>query len=297
MTPYDPMRSFIEVVRTGSVSAAAVRLGITQPAVSGHIRVLEGQLGHALFERVARGMVPTRLAQDLMRQIAAQMDQLDAAYAGLRTRSTQLGGIVRIVAPAPFARARLAPAIAALEKAGLTIELQVGGQNVIYDLLLTGAVDLAITASLPSSTELGWCRVAVERLIAVASPRWVDDSLRGLIDLAEARLHKPLAYDADLPLIRTVLVQADPDANLPEAGLVAGDLSLLRDFVLAGRGWTVLPDYMVLNDLGRGDLLALNAPDGAPQNALNLAWLKIALRTPRVALAKALLVETLATVQ
>jgi DNA-binding transcriptional LysR family regulator len=300
MTPYDPMRSFIEVIRTGTVSAAAGRLGITQPAVSGHIRVLEAQLGHALFERVSRGMVPTRLAQDMARQIAGPLDQLDTAFAGLRARSKQVGGTVRIVAPAPFARARLLPAIGALEAAGLTVDLQFGGQDVIYDRLLSGAVDMAITASQPTSAELGWCKVAVERLVAVASPGWVDVALHGHATLAAARMHPPIAYDADLPLIREVLMLSELDAvlprpDLPEPSLIAGDLHMLRDLALAGRGWTVLPDYMIAVDLARGDLCCLDMPGANPKNVLNLAWLKVALRTPRVALAKAVLVEALTT--
>ena len=294
MTPYDPLRSFVEVVRTGSVSAAAGRLGLTQPAVSGHIRMLEAQLGHALFERVARGMVPTRLALDMARQIAGPMDLLDTAFAGLRARNMKSGGTVRIVAPAPFARARILPVIAAFEQAGLRADLQLGGQQLIYDRLLSGAVDLAITASQPASAELGWYTVAVERLIAVASPDWVSDMLPGKPTIVAARSHPPMAYDADLPLIRTVLLDADPNAALPAPMVIADDLHILRDLARAGRGWTVLPDYMVADDLAQGRLCRLNDPQKAPQNALNLVWLKVALRIPRVALAKTLLIEVLA---
>ncbi len=294
MTPYDPLRSFIEVIRTGTVSRAAERLGLTQPAVSGHIRVLETQLGYALFERAPRGMVPTRLAADLARQLATPLDQIDQAYAMFRMRNNSVTGHLRLVAPSPFAQARLIPAIAALENAGLTVVLELGGQELIYHRLLSGTVDLAITASAPTSPELGWAQIGAEKLLAVAAPRWVADALAGQVTVAAARQHPPLTYDADLPLIRTVLLQDDPTAELPPHGLIAADLALLHGLVRAGRGWTVLPDYLVASDLASGALTQLTTRGPAPENALNLAWLKVALRQARVAAGRAILIKAFA---
>ena len=54
---------------TGSVTEAAKRLGVTQPAVSRLLSDFEGQVGFQLFRRVGRSLVPTDLAQDLAAEV------------------------------------------------------------------------------------------------------------------------------------------------------------------------------------------------------------------------------------
>jgi DNA-binding transcriptional LysR family regulator len=53
------LRSFIDVADLGSFSAAAQKVGMTQPAISLHVRLLEKQLGTRLIERVGRRAQPT----------------------------------------------------------------------------------------------------------------------------------------------------------------------------------------------------------------------------------------------
>lgn len=53
------VRSFMDVADLGSFSAAADKAGLTQPAISLHIRLLEKQLGVRLIERVGRRAQPT----------------------------------------------------------------------------------------------------------------------------------------------------------------------------------------------------------------------------------------------
>jgi DNA-binding transcriptional LysR family regulator len=287
MIPYTPLRSVIEVMRTGSVSQAAVRLGLTQPAVSGHIRVVEAALGHPLFDRVARGMRATRLGEAFARAVDGPMDGLDMAYQGFVARHADVAGMVRIVGPAPYLAARAGAALAALRAAGLTVQVDTGGQAVIYERLLSGAVDLAVTASQPPSRDIGSTPLGTETLLAVAAPPWVAQHGDRL---ATAMAEPPLAYDADLPLIRTVLAVEGLVCPAPE--VMIDDLLLLRGMAEAGLGWTVLPDYLVEHALAQGRLRRLVTTHPAPQNALMLAWLKSGLRTPRVARAREVLLTS-----
>jgi DNA-binding transcriptional LysR family regulator len=61
----DLLSTFVEIYRCGSISAAAERLGLTQPAVSGQLARLEDQLGEQLFVRSRKGVTPTAHAADL----------------------------------------------------------------------------------------------------------------------------------------------------------------------------------------------------------------------------------------
>jgi DNA-binding transcriptional LysR family regulator len=52
-------RSFLAVMREGSLSAAARALGMTQPSLGRHMRELESTLGAVLFARSPQGLTPT----------------------------------------------------------------------------------------------------------------------------------------------------------------------------------------------------------------------------------------------
>jgi DNA-binding transcriptional LysR family regulator len=69
---------FHAVMLTGSVSAAANLLHVTQPAVTQSLQHAELQLGYALFTRQRRRLIPTREAQSLYPEIQALMSQLES---------------------------------------------------------------------------------------------------------------------------------------------------------------------------------------------------------------------------
>ncbi|MGC5628176.1 LysR family transcriptional regulator [Georgenia sp. Z1344] len=73
------LKYFTCLVREGTVTRAAQRLGIVQPALSAQIAKLEHELGHDLFERTPRGMVPTLEGRRAYNTFAPLLDQFDAA--------------------------------------------------------------------------------------------------------------------------------------------------------------------------------------------------------------------------
>ena len=78
---WDLYRTFLDVVRDGSLTAAARRLGLTQPTAGRHIAALEAAVGTALFTRSPRGLLPTQAALELVPHAEA-MAAAEAAFAG-----------------------------------------------------------------------------------------------------------------------------------------------------------------------------------------------------------------------
>ena len=90
------LQTFVHVVKHGSFSAAAQRLGITQPAVSLQIRQLEKRLGTSLVERVGRRARPTAAGGELL-VYAEQIDAVvAAAIDAVMRRATGALGRVRL---------------------------------------------------------------------------------------------------------------------------------------------------------------------------------------------------------
>ena len=67
---WDLLRSFLAVLRAGSLGRAARELGVSQPSLGRHVKELERQLGGQLFERRGQRLVPTAFAQQLAESAA-----------------------------------------------------------------------------------------------------------------------------------------------------------------------------------------------------------------------------------
>jgi len=95
---WDLQRSFLGALRSGSLSAAARALGLTQPTLGRHIDALETELGVKLFTRSRHGLLPTRAALDLVPHAEAMEA---AARSFVRTasgESSEPRGSVRVTA-------------------------------------------------------------------------------------------------------------------------------------------------------------------------------------------------------
>ncbi|MEM8795598.1 MAG: LysR substrate-binding domain-containing protein, partial [Pseudomonadota bacterium] len=111
-------------------------------------------------------------------------------------------------------------------------------------------------------------------------------------DLENALRAEPfVAYDMDKPLIRDWCQMNNLDIGGELPAMTAPDIRLLRAFVVAGIGWSVIPDYLCEKSIKSGALQLISAPQSAPSNAFYLVWVKSALRHPRVAFTRDILIN------
>ncbi len=79
--PLNALRAFEVASRLGSMSAAAIELGVTHGAVSRQVRALEAQLGLPLLDRGARAVAPTPEGARLAAELAESFERMQAAVA------------------------------------------------------------------------------------------------------------------------------------------------------------------------------------------------------------------------
>ncbi|MGJ4997101.1 LysR family transcriptional regulator [Bradyrhizobium sp. HKCCYLS3077] len=149
------LRSFLAVVRRGSLSAAARATGLTQPTVGRHIDELETGLGVALFTRSQAGLLPTAAATALLPHAEA----MEAAFAAL-VRSARTGGdtaqprgVVRISASEIVGTYVLPPILAGLRNRHPHIVIELVLNNRTDDLLRRDA-DIAVRMIRPKQDGL-----------------------------------------------------------------------------------------------------------------------------------------------
>ncbi|RSM69339.1 LysR family transcriptional regulator [Amycolatopsis sp. WAC 01375] len=110
------LRVIRAIADTGSLSRAAIALGVTQPAVSTQLKRLENMLGYQLFDRCEGGVTPTPMGELLLRRTAALLPQLDKLLEDIEQRSCPSGppGVVRVAAVASALVAQLPSLVARL---------------------------------------------------------------------------------------------------------------------------------------------------------------------------------------
>ena len=188
-------RSFLAVLRQGSLSAAARTLGLTQPTLGRHVEALEGSLGAPLFTRSPGGLTPTPLAHSL-RPHAESMET--AAAALLRQASGEASavrGTVRIAASVMIGGAVLPAILARFQSDYPEIALEVSLSNSTDDLLRREA-DIAIRMVRPTQEALLARHVGTVTIGLYAHRRYIER--HGLpADLPELGSHILIGFDKD----------------------------------------------------------------------------------------------------
>ncbi|WP_130619940.1 LysR family transcriptional regulator [Dyella amyloliquefaciens] len=193
-------RSFLAVMREGSLSAAARALGMTQPSLGRHMRELESALGSALFARSPQGLAPTELAHELVPHAQAMAS---AAAALQRTASAgreEISGTVRLTASEVIGAEVLPAILTAFRERhpGIVIELVLSNQTT--DLLRRDA-DIAVRMVQPTQEALVARHVGRIELGLFAHRRYLD--MHGQpATLAELAGHALIGFDTELPYIR-----------------------------------------------------------------------------------------------
>jgi len=165
-------RSFLAILREGSLSGAARALDVAHPTIRRHIDELESRVGAALFVRSPSGLVPTELALSL-RDGATTMES--AASLLIRTVSADAGavaGTVRIAASEIVGIEILPPILAALKAryTGLSFELSLS--NSIEDVLRHDA-DIAVRMTRPTQDDLVARKIGLIPLGLYAHESWI----------------------------------------------------------------------------------------------------------------------------
>jgi DNA-binding transcriptional LysR family regulator len=147
------LRAFLHVAETGSMSAAARRLGLTQPTLSRQVAAIEQHLGVALFERIGKSLKPTATALALLehaRHMGASAEQLSLAANG---HAQAIDGEVSISATDMVAAWLLPPVLRALAEEAPGLRVEIVTTNAISDLRRREA-DIAVRHVRPSEPEL-----------------------------------------------------------------------------------------------------------------------------------------------
>lgn len=144
-------RSFVEVCRTGSFSAAAAELGFTQSAVSRQIAGLEREAGARLLDRHARGVVPTPAGEAFALHARMVVAEADRAVRSARAAGEAAPAHL-LIGATPSAAASIVPAALRLlgdDHDGVRWTLRPALTVDLEAMVTSGELDLAVVTDAP----------------------------------------------------------------------------------------------------------------------------------------------------
>jgi DNA-binding transcriptional LysR family regulator len=193
-------RSFLAVVRQGTLSAAARELSLTQPTIGRHIDALERELGVGLFTRSPSGLTPTGTALDLVPHAESMASAAEALVRAASGQAEDEIGSVRLTASELVGIEIVIPMLAAFREAHPRIAVEVVLSSRAEDLLRREA-DIAVRLFRPTQASLLAKRVGAIGIGLYAHPSYLEShpKPRRLEDL---RTHALVGFDSEVWLRR-----------------------------------------------------------------------------------------------
>jgi DNA-binding transcriptional LysR family regulator len=185
---WNQLRAFLETAETGSLSAAARKLGLSQPTLSRQVAAIEQSMGVTLFERVGKAIALTPTGIDLLEHARVMGTAAEVLSLAATGRSQAVDGVVSVSATDIVAARILPPLLQRLRERAPGIAVEVIATNAQSDLQRREA-DIAIRHVKPDQPDL------IARLIReatahfYASENWINT--HGHPRTAEDAAHLP----------------------------------------------------------------------------------------------------------
>jgi DNA-binding transcriptional LysR family regulator len=271
MSKLQQMTSFVAVVEAGSFVGAADATGMSKAAVSRHVGELEQRLGVRLLQRTTRRLSLTDEGRIFFERARDLLSALDEAESELTSRSGEASGRIRINAPVTFGVLHLAPLWGPFLAANARVALDITLSDRLVDLVEEG-YDAAIRVATMPDSMLVSRKLASTRMVLCASPRYLKRHGKPKHP-HELTGHSVIAY--------TYFSSGDewrftgakgPVTVRTRSRIYANNGDTCRRAALAHQGVILQPDFLVGDDLRRGDLVELMPAYRAGELDIHVVW-------------------------
>lgn len=238
------LRYFLAVVETGSFTAAADRVFVTQPTLSAGIKRLEGQLGHLLFERTNRRVFLTDAGARFLPRAKAVLHECNMALQALE--ETKTAPVLKVGLLSTLPNRKVADLLAGFRDTypDVTIEVRDGTEQELLNRLEERSLDYAITV---------WRGEGSDRSVQLHSEPYVfilapQHPLSGVGSLEAAQLANERMVVRSRCEILSETSRYFTDQNVrPRLVYRTSNDSRAVAMVAAGLGGTVVPEGLVDN--------------------------------------------------
>jgi LysR family transcriptional regulator, nitrogen assimilation regulatory protein len=244
------LRYFVQIVDSGSITRAAAQSGVAQPALSQQLAILENDLKVKLLDRSVSGVTPTAAGRILYARAQSLLRQFDDLREAVHREVRPLSGTVIVGMPPTMLTRFGLPLIGkvCMQHPEMHLQIREEGSLVLDELLRSGKIELAISATRPQGDVVGE-EIVTEQIVLMCPPSlpiatpvtlatlatlpWIlprrPNAIRALIDSAFASHNLAANVVVEIDSLHSAM-----DAVRRGFGVGATTLGAIRDDVAAG---------------------------------------------------------------
>jgi len=266
------IRTFKAIYETGTLSAAAQELFISQPGVSLHLNSLEAFTGSKLFDRAARKMVPTEKGKILYNCILEPMKKMEVAEQHFHKRAQNERVTISVGMCFETFQYTLEEHIASLP---FNLIIEFGEYPKMQQDLDNGLLDLIITPQKGNQQNLVYDAFSKERIVLVAGAETDTSAIEELLEANKIKevaklLRQQLWYStaADMEHLKNFWMKhfgVHPDFS---PNFIVPNISSIIRCLSGANGFSVVPDFLCAEAIASGKIKLIWEGENPLENTL-----------------------------
>ncbi|WEF29165.1 LysR substrate-binding domain-containing protein [Klebsiella aerogenes] len=264
---------FVAVVESGNFAQAAEKLHVTRSAVGKTIARLEERLGVVLFQRTTRRQTLTEEGERFYQQSRQALDNLRDAEDEIQRGKTQVQGRLRVSLPVLFGQRCVAPILFSLSQRYPQLKLELSFSDRQVNLFEEG-FDLAVRiGALADSHFLKARRLGQHGMTLCAAPSYLErrPAPQSLVELSE-HLAIGYLYGGQMQKWRLRDAQGTEVDFRPQVAIAMDDFAAIAAAAKRGLGIAWLPDWLIAEEIARGELLPVLPASVSVSFAISAVW-------------------------
>jgi DNA-binding transcriptional LysR family regulator len=271
---WETLKTFCDLVETGSLSRAARLNLVSQSAVSQQLRALERRYGRRLIERAPRvGARPTEVGRLLYDEVKPLLERLAAVEQRVRAQPDVVAGTVRVATVYSVGLHTLPPVIkrCLADHPGVNVRLSYRRTNEVYAACLDGDVDFGIVALPSRRPQLEVVPLGHDELV-IAAPPGHPVARRARCPLAVLDGQPFIGFDRDIPTRRLVDGLLRRHRVRVSYVLELDNIEIIKRSVEAGLGLSLLPAPTLAGEIRARTLVARPPAEGPFHRAIGVLY-------------------------
>ncbi|MEH6449417.1 MAG: LysR family transcriptional regulator [Oleispira sp.] len=270
MDRFSAMQIFVRIVQLGSFTAVANEMAMTQSAVSKKIAALEDTLAAKLLNRSSRKVVLTEVGSNYFEHCLSILAEVEEAESQASEYTLKPKGLLKVNVPLSFGQLHVMPHLPKFMRMYPDIQLDLTLLDRRTDIITEG-VDVAIRIGELNDSSLVAKKLGITRRALVASPEYLKQ--RGMpTSLEELKQHNCLVNSHHASIDTWYFHYQKKEVTVQVNGSMRANTGYaLKDWAIADMGITILPTWLIADELENGclvEVLSDYVPTVFPINAL-----------------------------
>ncbi len=268
MLNFHQLTTFVTVISEGSMTAAADKLFLTQPAVSQQIRNLEEELGVELLVRGVRQIKPSPQGEILYEHARKILQQVQTAEVAIKSIGAELKGVIKIGTLSSIGLHLMSPIIGRLMRHNPDLQVRVDYNHgdELFKNFKKGGLDILILPDSKLEFDLEM-DPAIEEKFLTKEEMWLvgsgkDTEMPSQISIAKLSDHPFVNFVEEYPGFNKLLSEKMQEFRIQAHSIFeSSNVGTLKRVIETGLGWGFLPAHSIRKQVRSGRMVRVHLSD------------------------------------